>query len=434
MRASFAEIDITPPMGTQLVGWLEMARPARAVHDPVFARIAVFERDGERVAFVALDLLSIRGSDVVDIRRRMETAAQIPAGNIMIAATHNHAGPAIVRLGTFGRDEAYLADLKEKLTRLAEEAVGGLADARLGIGVGFEGRISFNRRWVIKDGTALSEPAVARTETLYNEGPIDPQLGVVAVRKEDGEAMGYLVNWACHPVDVFDLHTVTAGWPGALAAEVRKRDDCPCLVLNGAFANINQINWVDPDYEQDFEHMGTVLADGLSGVVEGMSFEDNADIAVAGRLLELPLRDLSDDEIALARRAVAGEDVVHPPGVQRHASDKAYAESILRLVERKKERDFSRAEVQVIRLGSAAFVGLPAEPFVETGFKIKFESPFDPTFVVGAANGMVGYAPPPEHYARGGYECTTAYWSKVAPSAAGMMADTGLELARGMYE
>ena len=434
MRASFAEIDITPPMGTQLVGWLEIARPARSVHDPVFARIAVFEQDGERAALVTLDLLSIRGSDVVDIRHRMEKAARIPAGNIMIAATHNHAGPAIVRLGTFGRDEGYLADLKEKLTRLAEEAVGHLADARLGIGVGFEGRISFNRRWVMRDGSAMSAPGVANPDALYNEGPIDPQLGVVAVRGENGGTMGYLVNWACHPVDVYDLHTVTASWPGALAAEVRKREDCPCLVLNGAFANINQVNWFDPEYEQDHEHMGAVLADDVSEVVAGMTFEDNAQFAVTSRLLELPLRDISDDEIARARRALAGENVTQPRGIQRYASDEAYSGSILRLVERKKERDFSRAEVQVIRLGSAAFVGLPAEPFVETGLKIKLESPFDPTFVVGAANGMVGYAPPPEHHARGGYECTTAYWSKIAPSAAGTMAETGIELARGIYE
>jgi len=421
-------------MGTQLVGWLEIARPARSVHDPVFARIAVFEQDGERAALVTLDLLSIRGSDVVDIRHRMEKAARIPAGNIMIAATHNHAGPAIVRLGTFGRDEGYLADLKEKLTRLAEEAVGHLADARLGIGVGFEGRISFNRRWVMRDGSAMSAPGVANPDALYNEGPIDPQLGVVAVRGENGGTMGYLVNWACHPVDVYDLHTVTASWPGALAAEVRKREDCPCLVLNGAFANINQVNWFDPEYEQDHEHMGAVLADDVSEVVAGMTFEDNAQFAVTSRLLELPLRDISDDEIARARRALAGENVTQPRGIQRYASDEAYSGSILRLVERKKERDFSRAEVQVIRLGSAAFVGLPAEPFVETGLKIKLESPFDPTFVVGAANGMVGYAPPPEHHARGGYECTTAYWSKIAPSAAGTMAETGIELARGIYE
>ncbi len=112
VRVSFAEIDITPPMGTQLVGWLEIARPARAIHDPLFARIAIFERDDKRVAFVTLDLLSIRGSDVVDIRHRLERETGIPAGNIMVSATHNHAGPAIVRLGTFGRDDGYLAYLK----------------------------------------------------------------------------------------------------------------------------------------------------------------------------------------------------------------------------------------------------------------------------------------------------------------------------------
>ncbi len=421
-------------MGTQLVGWLEIARPARSVHDPLFARIAVFEQDGQRMAFVALDLLSIRGSDVADIRLRLERAAQIPAGNIMITATHNHAGPAIVRLGTFGRDEGYLADLKGKLTRLGEDAVDRLAEARLGVGLGFEGRISFNRRWVMRDGSAMSAPGAASTEALYNEGPIDPQLGVIAVRREDGEPLGYIVNWACHPVDVYDLHTVTASWPGALAAEVRKREDCPCLVLNGAFANINQVNWFDPEHEQDYEHMGAVLADDLPGVVAAMTFESSAPLAVSSRLLELPLREISDEEIALARRTLAGEDVTLPPGVQRYASNEAYAESILRLVDRKKQRDCARAEIQVVRLGSAVFVGLPAEPFVETGLEIKLDSPFDPTFVVGAANGMVGYAPPPEHYARGGYECTTCFWSKVAPSAARMMAETGIELAQSMYE
>ena len=205
-------------------------------------------------------------------------------------------------------------------------------------------------------------------------------------------------------------------------------------MLNGAFANINQVNWFDPDYELDHEDMGAILADDLSDIVAGMMFESNAQVAVTSCMLKLPLRDISGEEIALARRTLAGEVVTQPPGVQRYASDEAYSDSILRLADRKKERDFSRAEIQVIRLGSAAFVGMPAEPFVETGLKIKLESPFDPTFVVGAANGMVGYAPPPEHYARGGYECTTAYWSKVAPSAAAMMAKTGIALARAMYE
>lgn len=431
--AAFAEADITPPLGTQLAGWLDLARPAERIRDPVYARILVLQDGGQKIAWISLDLLSIRGSDALEIRSGIESAAGIPAGNILIAATHNHAGPAIVRIGPFGREEVYLKGLKVALTRMAVEAAGRLEPAEIGIGVGFEGRLSTNRRWVMQNGFTKCQPGLANPGVLYCEGPIDPQLGVVCLRRLGGKKLGYVVNWTCHPVQVFDLKTVTAAWPGALAREVREREGCPCLVLNGAFGNIIHGSYVDPDHKSGIDHMGAVLAGDLPGVVGKMQFQKEVAVAVDRKLLELPLREISEEDIEQSRRILAGEKVQHRPGVQRYASDATYAHEILRLVERKKERNYSRAEVQAIRLGNAVFIGLPAEAFVETGLRIKLGSPFDPTFVVGAANGMVGYAPPPESYARGGYECTTAYWSKVSPEAAGLMAEAGIELARKLY-
>lgn len=430
MKAAFAEVDITPPMGTQLAGWLDVARPAQSVRDPVFARLFVVECDGVRIGFIALDLLSIRGSDVMDIRRRIEDAAGIPSGNLMISATHNHAGPAIVSIGPFAREEAYLEWLKNGLKDLAVEAVGRLEAAEIGIGVGFEGRISFNRRWVTKSGLTRCQPGVANPEVLYCEGPMDPQLGVVCARRPNGETLGYLVNWTCHPVHVYDMKTVTASWPGALAREVREREGVPCLLMNGAFGNIHSANWVDPNFKNDPDSMGKVLADNLPGVVGRMRFQDRLSLAVERKLLEVPLRHISDAEIEQSKRFIAGENPPLLPGQQRYGANITYAKEILKLVERKKERDFSRAEVHAIRFGDAVFVGLPAEAFVESALEIKLGSPFDPTFVVGAANGMVGYAPPPANYARGGYECTTMFTSKVAPQAAEMMVAAGIELSK----
>jgi len=432
IRIGFAEADITPPLGTQLAGWLDVARPAQSVRDPVFARMMAVESDGVRVGFLSLDLLSIRGSDVLDIRSRVEKATALPAGNLLIAATHNHAGPAIVSIGPFRREEAYLEWLKERLTTLAVEACNRSEPVEVGIGVGFEGRISFNRRWVMKNGFVRTQPGVANPDVLYCEGPIDPQVGVVCVRRLNGETCGYLVNWSCHPVHVYDMKTITASWPGARAREVKSREGVPCLLFNGAFGNVHSANWVDPAFVDHPDRMGSLLADDLPPIVERMRFTTELPLATARQTLELPLRDISEEEIEESRRILAGEKVTLRPGVQRYGANETYATSILQLVERKRARNFSRGEVQAIRFGNAAFVGLPAEAFVETGLEIKLGSPFDPTFVVGAANGMVGYAPPPANYRRGGYECTTALWSKVAPQAAVMMAESGIALTRAL--
>src|SRR5690242_7147614 len=104
MRAGFAEIEITPPVGTEIIGWLRVVG-SRAVKDPLFARAAVFESEGRRIGFVQLDLLSIRWKQVRNIRGAIEERSGFPGDNVMIAATHNHAGPAIANCGDARRDD-----------------------------------------------------------------------------------------------------------------------------------------------------------------------------------------------------------------------------------------------------------------------------------------------------------------------------------------
>lgn len=434
LRAAFGEIEITPPMGTQLGGWLDVARPAETVRDPVYARIVILDNLGTRVAIVSLDLLSIRGSDVIDLRRRMEARAGTAPTHTMVAATHNHAGPAIVSIGPYRRDDVYLEWLKEAVADMAADAAGRLQVAELGVSSAFEARFCFNRRWVTRDGGTITQPGVANPDVLYCEGPVDTELGVLCVRGTSGRVLGYVANWTCHPVHPYDMRTVTASWPGALARAVRSREDVPCVVVNGAFGNVHTTNWIDASYVDDPDAIGAALADSLPGTVQGMAFSDAVPLRAASELLELPLREITGDLLRWATATVGGVECAAPDGSQRYGRDETYARSVLQLAERKRERDYSRAEVQALRVGDAAFVGMPAEAFVETGLRVKVASPFRRTFVVGAANGMVGYAPPPASHVRGGYECTTAMWSKVAPEAADSMADAGIRLAASLAD
>ncbi|NLB55544.1 MAG: hypothetical protein GX811_07230, partial [Lentisphaerae bacterium] len=71
IQAGFAEIDITPPLGTAKIGWLTEIIIDK-IHDPVFARAAVFVNGGQKIGFIQLDLLSIRWSQVDRIRKLIE--------------------------------------------------------------------------------------------------------------------------------------------------------------------------------------------------------------------------------------------------------------------------------------------------------------------------------------------------------------------------
>src|SRR5687768_8365845 len=103
MTGSFNEVDITPPPGTRKIGWLKEIVGQRAI-DPLFARICILQTGGVHVAFVQLDTLSVSRRMVAEIRKRVAERFEFPGANIMVGATHNHAGPAIVRAGEVKAD------------------------------------------------------------------------------------------------------------------------------------------------------------------------------------------------------------------------------------------------------------------------------------------------------------------------------------------
>jgi hypothetical protein len=87
----------------------------------------VFESGGQRIGIVALDLPGVAISRVAAIRVAGQKAG-IPGGNIMVACTHNHAGPAVSPETSLPTDEVYLASMQERiadgLQRASDKVVG----------------------------------------------------------------------------------------------------------------------------------------------------------------------------------------------------------------------------------------------------------------------------------------------------------------------
>src|ERR1700754_1608831 len=77
LTAGAAATDITPPRGCPMAGYYS-ARGAEGTHDPLHAKALVFEKDGTRVALVALDLISTTRGLVEETRKQIEKDTGIP--------------------------------------------------------------------------------------------------------------------------------------------------------------------------------------------------------------------------------------------------------------------------------------------------------------------------------------------------------------------
>src|SRR5476651_645382 len=179
MKAGFAEIDITPPLGTEKIGWIKVIR-GKSVLDPLYARAAVFGDGAATIAFVQLDTLSVTWEFVCDVRRRVESSYGVPGRNVMICATHNHAGPAIVSIGDVTANPVYVATLTDKVVSVVGQAVESRGDAEIGFGRSTEFNAGYNRRIVMRDGTTKTHGNFNHPDALYYEGPIDPEVFVLS--------------------------------------------------------------------------------------------------------------------------------------------------------------------------------------------------------------------------------------------------------------
>ena len=181
MKAAFSRVDISPRLPCYKVGWIRKI-VGRRIRDPILARVAVIEGSRNAAAFISLDTLSLRYTQVRDIRAGIERIYGFPGRSVLVTATHNHAGPAVAHEGEVPRDEAYLAEMTDRIIAAFGIALRRCAPARIAFGRSVETSVAFNRRVVYRDGLVRTHGSLHHPDALHVEGPIDPVVVVAAVR------------------------------------------------------------------------------------------------------------------------------------------------------------------------------------------------------------------------------------------------------------
>ncbi len=418
-EVGFSQKEITPPIGTLKVGWKKKI-VSDTVLDPLFAKVAVIQGDGQ-VAFVQLDTLSVRWTQVNEIRNRISELYGFSGEKVMVAATHNHAGPAVVNAGDVTRDDDYIESMVQNVVSAFGEALEKVERAEIGTGHTYEFNVGFNRRVVMRDGTVITHGSFDDPKALCLEGPIDPEVHVMAARNGEGKLLGCIVNFACHPAHHGGSRELSGGFPEVLA-DIMAGRGCPVTVfLNGASGNVTTVDPTRGGHNLSKEEAGRKLADDVDEVISGISFTPEVECSSVTKQVTLPFRELTEDQIQ-------GK----APGAQRFIDSAIYEREMPRLIRKIESIGGQPAEIQVNSVDDAAYAGVPSEYFSQLALRIKEQSHPLHALVVGHANGMVGYVPHRAAFERGGYETTLCGSSRLAPEAGDILADGAIELIRGL--
>lgn len=432
-RAGAAVIDITPTNFPVIANGGFLEKTATRANDPLRARALVLDDGRTRVALCVVDTCMMTRELIDGAKRVVERDTGLPAGRMLVSATHTHSAPSAMSCLGSTLDEGYATFLQLRVAEVITAAAGRLAPARVGWAVVPAWEFTNCRRWIRRPDRLLTDPfgvVSARAnmhpghqnpDALGPSGPIDPDLSLLSVQTRDGRPLALLGNFSMH---YFGAPALSADYFGRFAEGIGPLIGAP---EGGFIAMMSQGTSGDSQWK-DYSRPatgGTIeeYADGILRLVADayrrIEHRDQADVAMAETTLRLGRRVADEPRLAWARRIVAGM-----AGRKPASQVEVYAREQL-LLAAEPEREL---KLQALRVGDLGITAIPNEVYAITGLKLKAYSPLRPTFNIELANGSDGYIPPPEQHFLGGYTTWAARTAGLEPQAEPRIVETVLQL------
>jgi len=444
IRAGAAKADITPQKDIQIGGDIGRRRPTEEIVDPLYAKALMLDRGGKKLCIVVLDLIAASDAWVDRIRDETAKRCGLDRDAVIVHCIQTHAGPS---LGHFmsgeglpwitddlwwlrGGDDRYDQPAFDRIMTAIEQANANLRPVKIAVGRGADGRVAFNRRFVMRDGSGKCHPPRCSPDILYCEGPIDPQVAVVTLTGDDSEPVATILHHTCHPCHFYPLTKISAGWPGAWSDQVTEHvGGGVSLVLNGFCGNVHHTNHLDRHHNASHIDVADKLTETAICVLnETMRPVDDPVLDWTAATIHIPLRKLDPKLIRDAEELLEK----HPTPIwldeQKTRVDWSwcYAVDRIALKHLHERTDTQEQQVQVLRIGDIAVVAARGEPFVESQLQIKAKSPAAYTLCAHMCGGSAGYVPTAESLKRGGYETDLSMGSCLAPEALDMITDAAI--------
>lgn len=436
-RAGAQALDITPTKFPVIVNGGFLEAKADSVTDPLFVRSLVLDDGTVQLVLAVVDNCVIPQPILDAAKGLAEKATGIPAGRMLISATHCHSAPSLMGALGSGVAEEYAQQLPAKIAEGIAQAQKKLAPARVGWAVGHDPKNVFCRHFVMKPGTAATNPfsgmqndqaqmnpGYQNPNMVKRTGPVDTAVSVLSVQTRTGQPLAVLGNYSTHyagaPPISADYFGVFCRRIGQLVGADKTSPGFVGIMSNGTSGDANCCDFPNPPRNFDRFTVGEDVAQAAFAVYPQIKYYDWVPLAVAEEQLTLGVRMPTADEVAKAKECLAELK----GGLPRNGTE-VYARETILLSELPPTRTL---KLQALRIGELGIAAFPAEVFGSTGLTMKEKSPLKPTINIELANGYYGYVPPPEVFPLGGYTTWRARSSCLEVNAEPKIRDTMLRL------
>lgn len=420
-------------------------------NDPLYAKALVLKDDHTIAVLVTVDAVAIgeigriRNDFLQNVRARLTKQLNIPPGNVLINASHCHG--------------VICSDVVERTEQAIKDAYRKLEPVRVGAGRGRENRIMENRRVRLKDGTQADMRrayALPADEQVTAIGPVDPEIGILRIDRENGQTLAVVYNFACHPIQGVPSGLNTADFPGFASKVIEENlaGDALAFFVQGCGGDINPAAYKSVSVPHDAEPLGNLLGLSVLRAMKSTPTMSSGELKIHSEVIALPraadyerriaaiqneqvtaLQSLkgtninlktyvplliqyklavdfsSDFSYRFLQERAMGRDDLLKLDAENRANLEQYTRNILvmeQLTRLQTNLDLlkkhqaqtlaagkAKLEVEVagLRVGNFTMVTFPGELTVEIGLSIKKSSPHPFTFVAGYTNGYIYYTP-----------------------------------------
>ena len=420
MLAGFQTVNITPPIGFSLSGFVERDHGSEGIRDDLYARAMVIGNGRAKVSIVTSDLGGVSLELTNYIREKVSRLTDIPAGNIMITGSHTHSGPQIRRRSGLlnapepqqsEQEKAYTLNLCECIAGAIIAANAKLSPVLLGVGVGHLRGLGANRR----------DP----------NGYFDDRVTVLKIIDPTGEIRGALVNYTCHPTILdYRNYLISGDYPSYTQQALETLyPNCTPMFLQGAAGDVSTRHTRRSSTFEEAKRMGHLLAGTVVRILSEVACAEEDVIGTVIENIDLPRREYPDEKTSLARLEEARENY-------KRLQESGAATNVLRTAEvvlegAQRVLDGRRligsgplisTQMQTVRIGPLVIVGVPAELFNSIGKEIKDSTDKATVVIGGYCNDSIGYVLTPDVYGESGYEAGATI---TGPGAAAVIREMG---------
>ncbi len=432
LRAGVAEVDLKPPLG---LATGDGAPEAKGYLTPLFVKALALDNGQDRVAVVTLDMLGIDRPDAMRAAQLAQERSGVPAANILLTCSHTHVAPSMLpTLHTYRRafnpkwDEAAIARERAWVDVVVDSVAAAVAGAMRGMQEASIGVVSAELPWLIFNrrrhtrnyGVWTHWMKIPPDQAYRPEGPIDPDFGLFVVRDAAFKPLCLLWNLTGHNSFNFgDQYSADVAYTVQKALDDRLGEHVPCLYTPGCSGNTNYSDYGQPG--------------GLEKATEGVA---SAIMAIYREACTLPAVKLGGRkaELFFAQRDTTKYWWKHDIETKLPGWTNYGPREVERFQREARESETYQTDVQVLRLGEAALVGLAGEMFVEFQMMIKERSPFrGRTYVASYANDYGGYVATRRAFLGGSYEVWPSLNARIGREGGYLMVEKAVELLEELY-